>query len=253
MIKVVLFGSGNVASHLSNEFLKSNSIELVQVYNRTLENIKHLKHKTSITNQISDLKEADVYIISISDDDITDFSKQLNLKNKLVVHTSGALDLSALKSQSNKGVFYPLQTFTKNKELDFSTIPFCIEAENKNDLLLLEKLAKLISEKCFIIDSDQRKALHVSAVFVNNFVNHLYHLGNEICTDQNVPFEILLPLIKETAAKIENLTPFNAQTGPARRNDHKTMQKHLELLNNNQENIYKLISNSILNTYGKKL
>lgn len=253
MIKVVLFGSGNVASHLSNEFLKSNSIELVQVYNRTLENIKHLKHKTSITNQISDLKEADVYIISISDDDITDFSKQLNLKNKLVVHTSGALNLSALKSQSNKGVFYPLQTFTKNKELDFSTIPFCIEAENENDLLLLEKLAKLISEKCFIIDSDQRKALHVSAVFVNNFVNHLYHLGNEICTDQNVPFEILLPLIKETAAKIENLTPFNAQTGPARRNDHKTMQKHLELLNNNQENIYKLISNSILNTYGKKL
>lgn len=253
MIKVVILGGGNLAFHLINEFQKSTEIQLVQVYNRSIEKLDYLKNKVSIISKISDLKDADIYIIAISDNAISEFSKELSLKNKLVVHTSGALAINNLKSHSNKGVFYPLQTFTKNKNINFSTIPICIEASTEQDLLLLEKLAKSISEKCYNVNSKQRKSLHVSAVFVNNFVNHLYFIGNEICKQQNVSFDILLPIINETASKINSLPPFQAQTGPAKRNDTKTIQEHLALLSDNQQNIYKLLTNSISNTYGKKL
>ncbi|RXP53060.1 DUF2520 domain-containing protein [Lutibacter sp. HS1-25] len=253
MIKVVIIGSGNLAFHLTNECLKSNAINLVQVYSRNIENIEYLKSKTSITHNLKNLKEADIYIIAVSDNAIADVSSQLMLQNKLVVHTSGAIGLNELKSQSNKGVFYPLQSFSKSKKIDFTTIPICIEAENKKDLKILEKLAKLVSNKVYYISSDQRKSLHVSAVFVNNFVNHMYYIGNEICNSNNIPFEILAPLINETSKKIESLTPFEAQTGPAKRNDTKTIEEHLSSLNKNQQDIYKLITKSIQELYGKKL
>jgi len=253
MIKVVIIGSGNLASHLIHEFQKSNRIHLVQVYNRNIDKIQYLKNQVAITSKIADLKDADIYILAISDNAISEFSKKLVLKNKLVVHTSGGLHLNNLKSDSDKGVFYPLQTFSKNKKVEFSSIPICIEANEQKDIILLEKLAKSISTKCYSINSKQRKSLHVSAVFVNNFVNHLYHIGNEICKEQNIPFELLLPLIEETATKIQSLPPIDAQTGPAKRNDTKTIEEHLALLNANQQNIYKLLTNSITTTYGKKL
>jgi len=171
----------------------------------------------------------------------------------LVVHTSGAADLIELKSVSRKGVFYPLQTFSKNKEIDFSSIPICIEAENKNDLVLLETLALAISKKCHPINSVQRKSLHVSAVFVNNFVNHLYTIGSEICIENGLPFDLLIPIIQETSNKIQDLSPFDAQTGPAKRSDTKTIKDHLSILNKNQQEIYILLTNSIIKTYGEKL
>ncbi|MFA5298699.1 MAG: DUF2520 domain-containing protein, partial [Lutibacter sp.] len=180
-------------------------------------------------------------------------SSALNLKNKLVVHTSGSMAMEELKSNSNKGVFYLLQTFSKERKINFSTVPICIEAETEKDLLLLETLAKSISKNCYRIDSNQRKSLHVAAVFVNNFVNHLYQIGHEICAENKVPFEILLPLIKETADKITTLPPFEAQTGPAKRNDTKTIEKHKKMLTKNQKKIYTLFTKSICNTYGEKL
>ena len=174
-------------------------------------------------------------------------------KNRLVVHTSGSVSLDSLNTNNRKGVFYPLQTFTKNKEVDFKSIPICLESENATDYQLLDRVAKSISEKVFTINSEQRKALHVAAVFVNNFTNHLYQLGNEICEEHQVPFEILNALIQETAQKINTLAPENAQTGPAIRNDKLIIEAHqLFLSNSNQSNIYKILTQSIQD-HGKKL
>jgi len=253
MIKVVILGGGNVAYHLTNQLLNNTSVELVQVYNKTIESLQYLKNKTSITTNISELKDADIYVIAVSDNAISELSSKLNFQNKLVVHASGSVAINELQSNSNKGVFYLLQSFSKERDVDFSTIPICIEAENKKDLELLENLANSISKNCYQINSDQRKKLHIAAVFVNNFVNHLYHIGNEICEENRIPFQILQPLIQETANKISELSPFEAQTGPAKRNDTKTIEKHKAMLTANQQEIYTLLTKSIYKTYGEKL
>jgi len=253
MIKVVILGGGNVSYHLTTHFLENSQVELVQIFNRTIDKILKFKDKTSITTNLNELKEADIYIITVSDDAIATLSSELNLKNKLVVHTSGSVSLEQLKSNANKGVFYLLQSFSKDTKVDFSNIPICIEAERNEDLLILEKLGRSLSENIYFIDSSQRQKLHVAAVFVNNFVNHLYYLGNDICEENNIPFEILQPLIAETAKKITNLLPFEAQTGPAKRMDTKTIKKHKAMLTKSQEEIYTLLTNSIYKTYGEKL
>lgn len=227
-MKVTIIGNGNVASHLTNAFLKADDIEATQLNSRTFT-------KTPF---------ADVTIIAVSDDAISTVSSKIKTKN-LVVHTSGSVALDSLQNKGNKGVFYLLQTFSTNKKVDFSEIPFCLEATNQKDLNLLEKLAKSIGKKVYHINSEQRKNLHIAAVFVNNFVNHLYKVGNDICTEHHIPFDILQPLIKETANKIESLSPENAQTGPAKRNDQQTIKNHLDLLNTDQKKIYKMLTESI--------
>jgi len=253
MIKIVLLGAGNVASHLTTAFLNSKEVCLVQVYNRSIKNIEHLAEQTDITSDLSQLKEADIYIIAIPDNHITELEAELHLNNKLVVHTSGSVTMGELKRNTTIGVFYPLQSFSKDKKVDFSTIPICIESNNKSSLKLLEKLADLITDKVYLINSAQRKSLHLAAVFVNNFVNHLYQIGNEVCATNNVPFEILQPLIQETAQKIMSLSPLEAQTGPAKRNDTKTTNKHLAMLPLDQKEIYTLLTKNIYKTHGKKL
>ena len=253
MIKVVLIGSGNVAHHLIEAFAKSKEIEVIQVFSRQKEGVSHLLDSNKITDDYNNLAEADLYIIAVSDDAIAKISSQLPFKNRLVVHTSGTVAINSLDSKNRKGIFYPLQTFSKNKAVDFSQIPICLESENDSDYELLEKVAQSISNTVFKINSEQRKALHVSAVFVNNFVNHLYQMGNEICEANKVPFEILKPLILETANKVMTLSPKEAQTGPAIRNDKQTIASHLDfLLDENQKNIYKTLTQSIQNN-GKKL
>jgi predicted short-subunit dehydrogenase-like oxidoreductase (DUF2520 family) len=245
MIKVILLGSGNVATHLFQAFSKANEVEVVQVFSRT---ISKDFPETLQTSDFSKITEADVYIICVSDSAISSVSSQLLFENRLVVHTSGSSDLNLLDSKNNKGVFYPLQTFTKNKAVDFSEIPICLEAENVSDYNFLEKVAKSISKNIYDISSEQRKALHVSAVFVCNFANHLYTIGNTICLENNIPFDILQPLIKETAQKIQSLSPNEAQTGPAVRNDQKTIEKHIDFLTNeNLKEIYKILTKSIQN------
>jgi len=252
MIKVVLLGSGNVAQHLLQVMLKTADIELVQVFARHKNSISHLIAEEQITSNYQDLKEADVYIISVSDNAIAEVSNQFPFKNRLVVHTSGTSEFSVLDDKNRKGVFYPLQTFSKSKAVDFSTIPICLETENESDYKTLETLANLISKKVYSISSEQRKSLHVAAVFVCNFVNHLYQIGNQICDENQVLFEILHPLILETANKITELSPKEAQTGPAVRNDTKTIEKHIEFLqNSNYKEIYTLLTQSIQNV--KKL
>lgn len=246
MTRITIIGSGNVAQHLIKAFTKSELVEIVQVYSRKKETLSSLIEFDKITSDFEELQESDLYIIAVSDKAIADVSKQLPFQNRIVVHTSGAASLDVLDAKNRKGVFYPLQTFSKNKEIDFSIIPLCLEAENTFDFRVLETVAKSVSNAVFAINSDQRKALHVAAVFVNNFTNHLYHIGQEICEEHQVPFEILRPLIQETAEKINTLNPVDAQTGPAKRNDSVTIDAHLAYLTSeNQKNIYKLITQSI--------
>ena len=229
MISVVIIGKGNVGIHLYKAFLNADGIRVNQINSRDLENVP----------------TADVTIIAVSDDAIAEVSSKV--KNSFVVHTSGSVSMNSLKNKTDRGVFYMLQTFSKNKEVDFSEVPFCLEAENNEKYLFLEKLAKSIGNNVYQIDSKQRKAIHVAAVFVNNFTNHMYKMGNDICIEHQVPFEILQPLIEETAIKVKTLLPEKAQTGPAIRNDKKTIKNHLDLLNNKQKEIYTIITKSIQN------
>lgn len=253
MTRITIIGSGNVAQHLIKAFAKSEVIEIVQVFSRKKEALASIINFEKIVSDFEEIIEADLYIIAVSDKAISEVSKQLPFQNRIVVHTSGAASIDTLDPKNRKGVFYPLQTFSKNKAIDFSTVPMCLEAENTFDFRVLETVAKSISNAVFPINSDQRKALHVSAVFVNNFTNHLYQIGQEICTEHQVPFEVLRPLIQETAEKIKTLDPIDAQTGPAKRNDSTTIEAHLEYLTNeNQKNIYKLLTQSIQDN-GKKL
>ena len=253
MIKITIIGSGNVAQHLIDAFAKSNAVEIIQVFSRTQKQFLPLLDSNKITNDWNALAEADLYIIAVSDDAIPAVSSQLPFENRLVVHTSGSAPLTSLDNKNRKGVFYPLQTFTKGKAVDFKTIPFCLETQLDNDYALLEKVARSISDSVFKIDSHQRKALHVAAVFVNNFTNYLYQLGNEICQENHVSFDILKPLILETAKKILTLSPEDAQTGPAKRSDISTIAAHESFLTNeNQSTIYKILTQSIQN-HGKKL
>lgn len=253
MIKITIIGSGNVAQHLIDAFAKSNSVEINQVFSRSQKKISSNLDSSKITNDWNALTEADLYIIAVSDDAISNVSSQLPFENRLVVHTSGSAPLTSLDNKNRKGVFYPLQTFTKGKAIDFKTIPLCLETQFEEDYAILEKAASSISDNLYSIDSHQRKALHVAAVFVNNFTNYLYQLGNEICVENHVSFDILKPLILETAEKLLTLSPKDAQTGPAKRNDISTIEAHESFLSNeNQSTIYKILTQSIQN-HGKKL
>jgi predicted short-subunit dehydrogenase-like oxidoreductase (DUF2520 family) len=253
MIKITIIGSGNVAQHLIDTFAKSKAIEIIQVFSRTQKQIIPNLDSSKITNDWNALAEADLYIIAVSDDAISSVSSQLPFENRLVVHTSGSAPLTSLDNKNRKGVFYPLQTFTNGKAVDFKTIPLCLETQFEEDYTILEKVAYAISDNIYSIDSQQRKALHVAAVFVNNFTNYLYQLGHEICQENNVSFDILKPLILETAEKVLRLSPKDAQTGPAKRNDISTIDAHESFLSDeNQSTIYKILTQSIQN-HGKKL
>jgi len=254
MIKVVFLGFGNVNSHLLNALNKNTEISVVQVFNRNyIKLISPFEH-IPFTDDISKIENADVYIIGIPDDAISSFSESLAFQNKLVVHTSGGAAMNLLSAKNRRGIFYPLQTFSKQQSVDFKEIPICIEAENPNDLNLLRKLGATLSENVVEITSEKRAKLHLAAVFVNNFVNHLYEIGSEILKAENLPFDLLKPLIAETAAKIEILSPEEAQTGPAKRNDKKTIEKHLHLLENSPHaKLYELFTEQLNQKYGKEL
>ncbi|MCH7523998.1 MAG: DUF2520 domain-containing protein [Bacteroidetes bacterium] len=254
MISVVLLGAGNVAIHLFKAFNNAENIVVNQWFNRSLNPLQPFKNNVEITNDISQLKDADVYIIAVNDDAISQLSSQLMFENRLVVHTSGSVSLHQLDKKHLRGVLYPLQTFSKNTDLNFKTVPFCIEIEHKTNFNILKEMASSIGSKSYRVNSEQRAALHLAAVFVNNFTNQMYRIGHEIAESKSVDFNILKPLIKETATKIDTISPYLAQTGPAKRNDKKTLKKHLKALDKNiHKEIYELITKSIQQTHGKKL
>ncbi len=244
MYKLVIIGAGNVATHLFNAFQQAPDIALVQVYNRSEAGLEAFKNRVSTTTSIEEIAPADVYLLSISDDAVEEMVHKLSAKKALIAHTSGSVPL--LSIARHNGVFYPLQTFSKSTAVDFSEIPVCVEAEQKEDLKVLQKLGAAISERVYHISTAQRKSLHLSAVFACNFVNHLYRIAEKICHTHKVPFEILQPLIQETAAKIKQDSPKNVQTGPAQRGDESTIDFHLQQLDSPElKEIYTLLTRSI--------
>jgi predicted short-subunit dehydrogenase-like oxidoreductase (DUF2520 family) len=250
---MVLIGSGNVAQHLITAFSTSEEVALLQVVARNSNAVSHLLPLDKLCSDYEQIKEADVYIIAVSDNAIAEVSSHLPFQNRLVVHTSGSMALETLDAKNRRGVFYPLQTFTKNKDVNFKEIPICLESEHVSDYKKLEQLAKAISTVYQPISSEQRKALHVAAVFVCNFVNHLYQIGATICEENQLSFQLLKPLIIETAKKVQTVAPAAAQTGPAKRNDTLTINNHLAFLTDDtQQELYQLLTKSIID-HGKKL
>lgn len=248
---IILIGAGNVATQLGIS-LKDAGHTILQVYSRK----KRAAQALSIVlkaKAIDDAKkinpDADIYIIAIKDDALAGITKKIKLKNKIIVHTSGSTAMNVLKGSSkNYGVFYPLQTFSKNKKINFKTVPVCLEANNKETFKTLQQLASSISGNIQKVNSDQRKALHVAAVFACNFSNHLYTIAEQILSENKLSFDLLKPLIMETADKIKNNSAVKMQTGPAVRGDKKIMDSHLKMLSGNKEyrQLYKLLSRSII-------
>ena len=253
MISIIILGGGNVASHLFKACQKSDKIVVKQWYNRHLKSIQAHKNVVEITDDLSELKEADVYIMAVSDDAISKLSSQLPFDNRLVVHTSGSVSIYDLDKKQRRGVFYPLQTFSKDSEVNFQNVPICIEVLDKADLKILKSLATYLGSKSHKVNTDQRQGLHLAAVFVNNFTNQLYRIAHEITESQGAEFDILKPLILETAKKVQNLSPYNSQTGPAKRHDKRTIKKHItQLENEHHKEIYELLTSSIQKTHGRK-
>lgn len=248
MKTINIIGFGNVAFHFIQKINTLPNYKLQQVLVRNKKNAKGLLAPDQIVTQIEQLQVADLTIISVADDAIKEVAEVIPYKNKLIVHTSGTTSMEVLKTHDRRGVFYPLQTFSKSREVNFQNIPLCLETNNENDWNELKALASQMSEKVYKISSEQRRSLHVAAVFVSNFTNHMYTIGNEICEENKVPFEVLHPLIEETAAKIKTLPPLKAQTGPAIRHDEVTLKTHQDFLKNETyKNIYKTITESIQN------
>ncbi len=253
MKTVSIFGTGNVAFHMIKAISLLKNFQLHQVYGRNEKNLSTLCDQfcfeINFTSKLADIEYADFYLVCIKDDAIADFIEKIAHPNIICMHTSGSLEL--LNKNCRNAVFYPLQTFSKESDLNYAEIPFCLEAENESVLEEIIEFASAISDSVHKISTEQRRSLHVSAVFVCNFVNHLYSIGEEICQEKKVPFEVLKPLIKETALKVQQISPKEAQTGPAKRNDQKTIANHLNGLSSEQQKtIYQLLTNSILKNYG---
>lgn len=250
-MRITIIGSGNVATHLAAAF-KNAGHRLIQVYSRNMHNAALLAYHVG-AEAIDDLNdinpETDLFIISVNDDVIATIAQTLAKHQKLTVHTSGATDIEALLAFNPKaGVFYPLQTFSKNKEVDFSTVPLCIEGADEAITSELEQLAKTISKNVYRVNSAQRKILHLAAVFACNFPNYLYGVAQQLLAKHDMEFELLRPLILETAQKVQDHLPAEAQTGPAIRNDENTIAAHLQLLDEEPQlkAIYNLLSQGII-------
>lgn len=239
-MKIDILGNGNVATHLFRAL--SNKADVCKINSRTLDNLR---------------TDSDIYIISVTDNAIAKMSNRIYnlISNKsIVVHTSGSISLDTLEKRlSHKGVLYPLQTFTKDVSLNYNEIPFFIEASDQFTEDILYQVASLISNKIKMADSITRRDIHIASVLACNFVNHLWVLAEYYLNSKNIDFNDLIPLIKETAKKIERIKPDKAQTGPAIRNDLNVINAHLESLNEYKDiaDIYKMLSESIIKYHTK--
>lgn len=251
---LVIIGSGNVATQLAKAFSKKN-ILITQVYSKNKTHAEKLsaKIKCPFTNNIKEIVKGNyIYLICIKDEAIESFCKSFKIKDGILLHTSGSADMNILKSSSkNYGVFYPLQTISLNRKISFKHVPICLEASNQETLHIIQKLARIISKNIHVITSTERKKIHLAAVIVNNFTNHLYHLAFDYLQKEKITPELLHALIEETTSKALELNPLEAQTGPARRIDSNTIKAHQQQLKNNPDlqKIYTLLSESIIKTY----
>lgn len=249
-MKITIIGAGNVAWHLAQALQKAGHT-IVQVYSRTLSHAEDLASKVNAipVSEFSAVHaDTDMLIFSVKDDALPACIDALAGHDLFAVHTSGTVPLRLLSTHfSRSGVLYPLQTFSKNRTLDFRQVPLFIESAGAGTGEQLSDVAHTISDKVAEADSEKRKWIHLSAVFASNFSNYLYTVAADLLKEQQLPFEVLLPLIRETAQKLSTLSPEEAQTGPAIRGDQRTIDAHLQLLQGHEQwkTIYELFSRQI--------
>lgn len=250
-MKIVLIGAGNLATHLGKA-LHAAGHDMVQVFSRTMqsaETLASLLDAEPLTDMAQVRDDADVYIFSVKDSALEQLISQLcGGEKKVFLHTAGSMPMSVFRGKAlHYGVLYPMQTFSKQREVDFSIIPCFIEANDEFALKQIEGLAGQISHRVFQLSSEDRKYLHLSAVFACNFANHCYAASQELLQQHGIPFDVMLPLIDETAAKVHGMTPKEAQTGPAVRYDENVIGKQIQLLENQPyfQKIYDCMSKSI--------
>lgn len=249
-----MIGSGNVAWHMVNAF-KGKGINVVQVLGRNEKKAARLSKTFSVPFIIDPsrlYKEADLYLLAVQDDQVAKTAVSLDLTGQFLVHTSGFTTLEAIAGATpSAGVLWPLQTLTAGRKVDYRKIPFLIEATSKGLEERLEKFVRLVSPKIIVTDSLIRQRVHLAAVIASNLANHLYTISASILDRQGIPFDLLGPLIMETASKATRSHPLKSQTGPAARRDLKVIEKHLELLRDEPDfqDIYRMISDNISHTH----
>lgn len=246
--RITIVGSGNVAYHLCKIFSEKNLS--VSIYGRNETETQKIAAAFSIA-RVSTIEAIDpesTVLLCVKDDQLAAICNRFSGEYRLA-YTSGTVHLNELPKRAKLGVFYPLQSFTKGSELNFESIPILIEANDADFAAHLQHLGTKISQSVQLIDSDQRKHIHLGAVLVNNFSNHLFHLAKQHLDAQQIDWKLLLPLMQETVEKVKFQSPFDAQTGPARRNDLKTIQNQLDLLDGTTKKIYEILSNSIRESY----
>jgi predicted short-subunit dehydrogenase-like oxidoreductase (DUF2520 family) len=252
-MKVVIIGSGNTATVLGKK-IKVADHQVLQVFARSEEAARTLAtalNAQAVTKANDIDHSADIYIVALADSALPTLHEWLQLDKKMVVHTAAAVSKDVLKNVSrNYGVLYPLQTL-RREQLHIPEIPFLVDGNTADDLALIEDFAATLSPQVMHADDAMRLRVHVAAVFVNNFANHLYALAEDFCKKEQVDFSLLFPLIDETARRIHTLSPQSSQTGPAIRNDELTIRKHLEVLDSHPhlKEIYEKLSASV-KSYG---
>lgn len=249
-MKIIFIGSGNLATNLAKALYRAGH-DILQVYSRTAEHADLFADlfECSATTDIYNIRcDADIYIFSVKDSVLERLANCVaeRVKGKLFVHTAGSMPMDILPVE-RRGVLYPMQTFSKSREVEFEEIPTFVEAEQADDLQLLKSLAESISSNVRVLPSPDRKSLHVAAVFACNFVNHCYRLSEKVLSKYDIPFSVMLPLVEETARKVHEISPRDAQTGPAVRWDENVMLEHKQMLNDDEMmlQIYELMSKSI--------
>jgi predicted short-subunit dehydrogenase-like oxidoreductase (DUF2520 family) len=246
-----IIGSGNVAWHLAQAL--AQKIKVVGIYSRNVDNATKLADKIgcSVVSSLASLPQADLYLISVKDDAISQIVDATDtIDGGIWVHTSGSVPASVFQCKKRHyGVFYPLQTFSKAKDVDIAKVPFFVEANEASVTESLIDLAQQLSDSVVQADSEMRKRLHVAAVFACNFVNYMWIEADELLQQSGLDISYLRPLLKETLAKLDDLSPIDAQTGPARRGDRHIIEQHLKSLSGEKHDIYSLISQSILKKY----
>ncbi len=248
-MKIALIGAGNVATCLGPR-LKEAGHEITAVYSRTVESARILADRlgATYTTDLKAVPASDAAIVMLKDDALKELAPAIagSLNSALLLHTAGSVPMDIWREASAKkyGVLYPMQTFSKESRIDWSQVPLFIEGSSAQILNDIRQLALTISPDVTPLSSEGRRKLHLAAVFTCNFSNHMYAIAEQLLKTEGVPFRVMLPLVRETARKVESIKPQDAQTGPAVRGDRKVIDEHLALLKDNPEfaELYRLIS-----------
>ena len=252
MMKVTLIGAGNLATQLGKS-LKKAGVIISQVYSRTEDSARTLGELLE-AEWLTDIKalrdEADIYIFSVKDSVLCELISEVckSRGDKLFLHTAGSMPMSCFEGKAlHYGVFYPMQTFSKTKDVDFERIPVFIESNSIETEDVIRSLANKLTQRVIRLSSADRKYLHLAAVWACNFTNYCYTVASDILGEHGIPFDVMLPLINETTEKIQKISPKEAQTGPAVRGDRNVMSKQLELMNGKEDlqELYKMLSKGI--------